>query len=213
MQSWAQIAVLCILVLYLLGLLFRMLGLWSGTCDLQAQPTRVSFPDRSGLVERFTGPDTTSEGEPVGGETTSLLKALQFSEVRDAARKAGPVATGRTAPPTIDERFKSAKKPLPEERLTKGVLTQKERMDRLNTMIRRPQTSAKRRQWRDEFRDYFRGDPVPVHRNEPSVARSRNDGEALPGALTCNKESASRWQSSSTPVGGLNEPDDGWMET
>ena len=161
-------------------------------------------------MEPYIGTSTTA------ADNGSLLRALRFSEVREAARKAAPMVP-RTShrshqPQTIDERFKSAKKPLPEERLTKGVLTQKQRMERLNTMIRRPQTSAKRRQWRDEFRDYFRGDPVPAHRNESVVSRSRNDGESLPGALTCDKDSASRWQSSSTPVGGVNEPDDGWME-
>lgn len=200
MQSWVRVAVLCLLVLYLIAVIFRLLG--------GGWPVRCSFPALTPAP--LESHDSIEEYTARNPEQTQVL---QFSEIRDAARQQQQHDVSLRVRPTINERFQSAKKPVPEGRLTKGVLTQKQRVERLNIMIRRPDTAAKRRQWRDEFRDYFRGDPVPSHRN--TEMRLRNDGESLPGALSCN-DNAGKWGgSNSTPVGGGNEPeeDDVFMQS
>jgi hypothetical protein len=212
-----NILLLCVLLIYLLGLLLHLLGLWPssrfflpitsscGDVSVDHTPRSVERPSSPPVVESYGAPMTH----------TAVVNALQLSEIRGSSKKAGrrvrlaePGMTDKT-PPTIDERYKDAKKTLPEDRLSKGILTHKERLDHLNTMVRRPQTSAKRRQWRDEFRDYFRGDPVPAHKNDWNINRNRNDHEdSLPGALSCNNSNSTRWNSESTPVGGTNEPED-----
>ena len=212
-----NIVLLCVLLIYLLGLLLHLLGLWPSTRFFvpitSSSCGDVSVGNTSPRPQERQPPVVESYGAPLTQEEIS--NALQLSEIRGSAKRANkrvrlmePGATDKT-PPTIDERYKDAKKTLPEDRLSKGILTHKERLDHLNTMVRRPQTSAKRRQWRDEFRDYFRGDPVPAHKNDWNINRNRNDHEdSLPGALSCNNRDSTRWNSESTPVGGTNEPED-----
>lgn len=216
MQTWVHVALLCMLVLYLLLVLWRV---WRATHphhDSKFAKSHWPMPVTHSTTESFNNtttnpnPNVDPQQQPPAATLTSVLR---FGEVRDTARKqqqqqqqtSNPGTDNSHRAPTIQQRFEAAKKTVPEDRLTKGVLTQKERIDRLNTMIRRPQTSAKRRQWRDQFRDYFRGDPVPGHKDEN--ARLRNDGQPLPGALTCNKRDDLWGGSSSTPVGGSNEPE------
>lgn len=203
MQSWVHAAVLCLLVLYLVAIIFRLLGIWpfsGGRCMI---PISVVPPVEAAPMVTHGG---IEEYQYAAGSPPERTQVLQFSEIRDAARQQQAVGPKSEARPTINERFQSAKKPVPEDRLTKGVLSQKQRIERLNIMIRRPETAAKRRQWRDEFRDYFRGDPVPTHRKEE--LRLRNDGEPLPGALSCHDDVGKWGGSNSTPVGGGNEPEE-----
>lgn len=75
---------------------------------------------------------------------------------------------------SIDERYKSAKRKTPEDKMTRGVYNSAEKRRLVEKLIQRPTKKGHSRPklWRHEFSDRLRGDVVPTHENKWDINKN-----------------------------------------
>ena len=120
----------------------------------------------------------------------ALREVLDFSEVLvtdEERRDTDATNDDIDQIQTIDNRFKSAKRKLTEDRLETGVHNTAKRRKILEQLLRRPHCTRRVRAWRTENSDYLRGDVRPKGQSSSSnlirSAKNNPDIDLHPGAL------------------------------
>ena len=120
----------------------------------------------------------------------NLQDAINFSDVmvsKETRDEANRAEEEKNQIQTIDDRYQAAKRNMVEFKMKKGVYSNKQRRQLVETLLRRPPCGRRVRSWRTENSDFLRGDVRPKSKsgNTNLIRSAKNNPEIdlHPGAL------------------------------
>ena len=109
------------------------------------------------------------------GAEHDLNTLVRFGEIReDLVHSEQPLNNLQPTVQSIDERYKSAKRSTPADKMTRGVFSCAEKRRLVEKLIQRPtkKRNSRPKLWRHEFSDRLRGDVVPTHENKWDINKN-----------------------------------------